>query len=113
VKATRWKVAVGAALSVVACFALAEVTGLMLFLGSCGGDGGEPFYDPDSTLGHFCTSGWPDPLFASTFFGSLACAVGFGIAATIRRSWNLLMLGLGTWLALVLVPFLIVISLPD
>ncbi|MGH3112281.1 MAG: hypothetical protein ACRDOP_02305 [Gaiellaceae bacterium] len=69
-----------------------SIVSTFVALGACGGDGGSPYYDPDSLQGDYCEGvddyfdwGEPGSLHAVPFALPIAVAVALGLIGVQRR----------------------------
>jgi hypothetical protein len=80
---------------------------------ACSGDGGEPFAARASTLGELCDArdhGWALAPYVAGLLVAPGALVAFGIVATVRRDWRVLVAGAAGSVVLLLgvtLPFLL------
>jgi hypothetical protein len=86
---------------------------------ACGGDGGTPYYDPDSPQGFYCEGagdyfdwGEPGALAALPFAAPIVLAGAVGLAGVRRRSPRFLVVAGAILLSLPLLHVLAALALP-
>jgi hypothetical protein len=112
IASTRVVIGVASTVSVMVCFALAVMGALLSWLDACDGDGGLPFAARASTAGRMCTSASGDIYFYSQVGLPVVIMVVFGTYAVVRARWSMVLIGVGTSVAVLVAMYAVVASLP-
>lgn len=79
-------------------------------LGYCGGDGGQPYAAPASPRGKLCNGDAGSALLGVGLLGGPVVALAGGLLAATRRRWKPFLIGVGLAAALILAPLAILLA---
>lgn len=82
-------------------------------IGTCDGDGGDPYSARASTAGRFCESSASDAYFLALLVVPTLLMAVLGVVACVRGSWKVLGVGVATSVILLVVLTAVPAAMPD